>query len=67
MNKYIIIAIGISIGAVAGFLYWNQIGCLTGNCSITSVWYNSTVYGALIGGLGASVFSDSKKKSQEKN
>ena len=37
------------IGAAAGFLYWNFIGCATGNCGITSNWRTSMAYGALMG------------------
>lgn len=68
MNKYVIILIGIFIGAVAGFLYWNQIGCTSGGCSITSVWYNSTAYGAFMGGVGSTFFirseSDGNKEAE---
>ena len=64
MNKYIIIGIGLVIGAIAGFLYWNQIGCLTGSCSITSVWYNSTAYGAIMGGIAGTFFVKEKPKQE---
>ena len=53
-NKLIIA--GIIIGAIAGFIYWKQIGCSTGTCMITSKWQNSTGYGALMGGLLFSIF-----------
>ena len=43
--------IGTFIGALAGFLYWKYVGCLTGTCSITSNPINSTIYFALISGL----------------
>lgn len=39
------------IGAAAGFLYWNFIGCATGNCGITSNWHTSMAYVALTGWL----------------
>ncbi|REJ81920.1 MAG: hypothetical protein DWQ44_13455 [Bacteroidetes bacterium] len=51
MKKYIIIIIGIMLGALGGYLYWNYVGCSGGTCPITSIWYNSTAYGALMGGL----------------
>jgi hypothetical protein len=41
---------GVILGALGGYLYWQQIGCNSGACRITSVWYNSTDYGALMGG-----------------
>lgn len=51
--------IGVPLGALAGFLYWKFVGCASGSCAITSNPYNSTIYGALMGGL---VFSMFKKK-----
>ena len=35
------------VGAIIGWLYWNFIGCDSGTCSITSVWYKTTAYGTL--------------------
>ena len=43
--------LGALAGAVAGFLYWKYVGCLTGTCSITSKPINSTLYFALMGSL----------------
>lgn len=43
--------IGIIVGGIAGFLYWNYIGCESGACAITSNKYISTGYGALLGSL----------------
>lgn len=51
---------GVMLGALAGFLYWNFIGCTTGSCAITSNPINSTVYGSVTGGL---IFSSFKKKN----
>lgn len=53
---------GVLFGAVAGFLYWQQIGCINGTCLITSKWHNSTAYGALMGGLLFSMFKKEKKR-----
>ncbi|MDP4264596.1 MAG: DUF6132 family protein [Bacteroidota bacterium] len=53
-NKWIIA--GIIMGAVGGYLYWQQKGCAGGTCPITSSWHNSTAYGALMGGLLFSIF-----------
>ena len=39
----------IAVGAIAGFLYYRFIGCVSGTCPITSNPYASTAYGALIG------------------
>jgi hypothetical protein len=54
---------GLILGAGAGWLYWNQIGCANGTCAITSSPFNSTIYGALVGWLLFSSF----KKEPEKN
>jgi UDP-N-acetylmuramyl pentapeptide phosphotransferase/UDP-N-acetylglucosamine-1-phosphate transferase len=48
--------IGILIGAIGGFLYWNFIGCTSGTCMITSKPINSTLYGALMGYLLFNIF-----------
>jgi hypothetical protein len=37
------------IGVAAGFAYWYFIGCINGNCPITSEWYTSTLYGGVVG------------------
>ncbi|NBX12064.1 MAG: hypothetical protein EBR19_07680 [Chitinophagaceae bacterium] len=55
--------IGIFVGAIAGYLYWQQVGCISGTCPITSTWHNSTAYGALMGGLLFSLFQTSKNDS----
>ncbi|HKM92802.1 MAG TPA: DUF6132 family protein [Prolixibacteraceae bacterium] len=60
--KYKRYFIGIALGAVAGFLYWHFVGCSSGTCPITSRWYNSTIYGVLIGAL----FANTKKKPNKK-
>lgn len=36
-------------GAIGGYLYWRYIGCTTGSCPITSVWYTSSMYGVILG------------------
>lgn len=43
--------IGITLGAVAGYAYYHYVGCMTGACPITSQPLNSTLYGAVMGGL----------------
>jgi len=41
--------IGALVGAVAGYLYWKYVGCVTGTCAITSKPLNSTLYFAFFG------------------
>lgn len=62
LNNKLLIA-GIILGAIGGYLYWQQIGCSSGTCAITSKWHNSTAYGALMGGLLFSIFK--KKKNAD--
>ncbi|MBL7724013.1 MAG: hypothetical protein JNK27_07675 [Chitinophagaceae bacterium] len=59
LNNKLLIA-GIILGAIGGYLYWQQIGCSSGTCAITSKWHNSTAYGALMGGLMFSMFKKEK-------
>ena len=54
--KYKLTILGMVIGAVGGYLYYHYIGCASGTCLITSKPVNSTLYGALMGGLLANVF-----------
>jgi hypothetical protein len=57
--------IGILLGAVAGYLYWYYIGCTSGSCAITSSPVNSTLYGALMGGLLLNTFETKKIRNDE--
>ena len=63
-NKWVII--GVLLGAMGGFIYWQQIGCTSGSCAITSKWHNSTAYGALMGGLLFSIFKKEKNGDHTK-
>ena len=64
LNNKLVLA-GIIVGAIAGFIYWKQVGCTTGTCMITSKWHNSTGYGALMGGLLFSMFQRPVRKDKE--
>lgn len=59
----LITGIGIVVGAISGYLYYFYIGCESGNCAITSKPLNSTLYGALMGGLVFNMFVKSPKES----
>jgi hypothetical protein len=65
MKKYIPIAIGLVIGAVAGYAYWYFIGCMSGTCAITSSPVNSSAYGALMGGLVVNLFQKAPRDSKQ--
>lgn len=56
IEKYKISIIGIIVGAAGGYLYYQFVGCANGTCAITSKPLNSTLYGALMGGLFFSMF-----------
>jgi len=53
---------GVIVGAVAGYLYYYYVGCVTGTCAITSRPLNSTLYGAVMGGLLFNLFDGKKAK-----
>lgn len=63
IKRNLITFIGLAIGAIGGFLYWKFVGCTSGTCPITSSPINSTLWGALIGGLLLNLF---KQESNEK-
>lgn len=62
IKKNLLIFVGIAIGAIAGYLYWKYVGCLSGTCAITSNPTNSTIYGSAMGGLLFSLFKPEKNK-----
>lgn len=55
-----LIIIGVFVGALAGYLYYHFVGCASGTCAITSKPLNSSLYGAVMGGL---LFNSFKKTS----
>ncbi|MBL0153519.1 MAG: hypothetical protein IPP93_08545 [Chitinophagaceae bacterium] len=57
--------LGALLGAVAGYLYWQQVGCASGTCRITSKPVNSTLYGALMGTLLLGIFKKEEKTGKE--
>lgn len=63
LKKNMLAAIGVAVGAVAGYAYWHFVGCNSGSCAITSRPVNSTLYGSAMGGLLFSIFS---KKNETK-
>lgn len=65
VKKYLIALIGVVVGALAGYFYWQQIGCSSGACAITSSPINSTLYGAVMGGLLFSMFKKEKKQKDD--
>jgi hypothetical protein len=66
IKKNILTLVFTIIGGLGGFLYWKYVGCQSGTCPIKSVWYWSTLYGALIGGLVGSIINDVLLKIKKK-
>lgn len=62
--KYKLVLIGILVGTTAGYAYYHFVGCASGACAITSSPINSSLYGALMGGL---LFSGFKKENKKTN
>ena len=62
IKKYGLTGLGIFVGAIAGYLYYYYIGCASGSCAITSKPLNSTIYGAIMGGLLLNMFQKNKTK-----
>jgi hypothetical protein len=58
LKKHKLLVIFSFVGAIGGFIYWKFIGCQSGTCPIKSVWYWSTLYGALLGFLAGSIIND---------
>jgi hypothetical protein len=67
MKKYRSELIGVAIGTIAGWCYWNFVGCSSGSCAITSSPVNSSLYGAFTGGIFGSMFKKSNKQETKKN
>jgi uncharacterized membrane protein YeaQ/YmgE (transglycosylase-associated protein family) len=65
VRNYWLISTGVLAGVIGGYIYWQQIGCITGTCPITSSPVNSSLYGAMVGGLLFSMFR--KEKNKHKN
>lgn len=63
--KYKWTLVGVFLGALGGYMYYHFVGCTSGTCAITSKPLNSTLYGALMGGLLVSSFQkESKTKTK---
>ncbi|HNY15657.1 MAG TPA: DUF6132 family protein [Bacteroidales bacterium] len=67
IRRNILLFIFALFGMLGGFLYWKFIGCQSGTCPIKSVWYMSTLYGTLIGGLTGSIIQDIIIKFRKKS
>ena len=66
LKKYWIYLIFAVVGAIGGYLYWYYVGCKSGKCPITSVWYSTSLYGALLGYLSGDLILSFFKKNKKK-
>ena len=64
IHRYKYVLTGIALGAIAGYLYYYYVGCASGTCSITSKPVNSTLYGALMGGLLFNMLNKEKRSDK---
>ncbi len=61
-STYWLTVVGLAFGAIGGYLYYHFVGCNSGTCTITSKPLNSTLYGAMMGGLFFNLFKKSPSK-----
>ncbi|WP_420186958.1 hypothetical protein M1B74_10915 [Bacteroides pyogenes] len=61
LSKYGLTIVGVIIGSIGGYFYWRFVGCSGGSCPITSSPVNSSIWGALMGGLLFNIFQTEKK------
>jgi len=54
--------IGLVVGAIGGYIYYSEVGCVSGTCAITSNPYMSIAWGGAFGYLVFDMFNVKKKK-----
>jgi phage shock protein E len=62
LKKHLITLTGLALGAMFGYFYYHFVGCENGTCAITSKPLNSSLYGALMGGLLFNLFKNKETK-----
>ncbi len=65
LKNYWFFPVGAIVGGLAGYLYWLYVGCETGTCPITASPTRTSLYWAVMGVLGFSIFGNRKKKDDE--
>lgn len=56
---------GLIIGAIGGYIYYSEVGCVSGTCAITSNPYMSIAWGGAFGYLVLDMFNGRKWKRDE--
>ncbi len=59
----VISLVGLIVGALGGYIYYLEIGCVSGTCAITSNPWMSTLWGAAFGYLVFDMFRGKKTKT----
>lgn len=54
--------VGLVVGAIGGYIYYREVGCVSGTCAITSNPYMSIAWGGAFGYLVFDMFNVKKKK-----
>ncbi len=54
--------IGVIIGTIGGYIYYSQVGCVSGTCAITSNPWMSIAWGGAFGYLIFDMFEKKKTK-----
>lgn len=67
LQKYKFVLLGLALGAIAGYAYYYFVGCNSGGCAISSKPLNSTVYGAVMGGLLANINKEKQPQKENEN
>jgi len=62
LKKHLPTIIGIVVGAIAGYYYYDYKSCAGGTCLITAKPTITILYGALLGGLIFNSFQTNKSK-----
>jgi len=62
LNNNKLYLIGSLVGAIGGYFYWQQVGCISGTCAISSKPLNSTLYGSMMGALLFGMFKKEDRK-----
>ena len=58
---------GMIVGAILGYVYYMNVGCVNGACAIQSNPYLMTIYGAVLGYLLFDLFARKKRKPVPEN
>ena len=54
--------IGIVLGAIAGYVYYAKVGCVSGTCAITSNPWMSILWRGIMGYLVSNIFKSKPKQ-----